>query len=61
MTWGGKRKGAGAPKTLEVAKRVTVDLEGPQLDKVLMVANSRECSVAAAIRWIIDKAAQASR
>ena len=49
-TWGGKRSRAGRKPELDNPVRYTLDLEGPQMDRLEMIAQERGASVASVVR-----------
>ncbi len=53
-SWGGRRPGAGRKPVLEDPVSVTLDLEGPDFERLKAFAEARDTSVAALIRKAVQ-------
>ncbi len=52
---GGRRENAGRPALVEDPKRLTIDVEAPQVDLLREIADDRGTSVSVLIRTAIDQ------
>jgi hypothetical protein len=62
MTWGGTRKGAGRPRTVENPRRISVTLGAHDIEWLEAYAEERgHPSLSSALRWLINDAASKQR